>query len=84
MWPCFVVVSPMDFTAVSLPLLRIEQCDRKKCVDIRVVDDVTDMPENETESFYVSLMRTENVPITVSIDPDEAEVQIFDRSKCMF
>ena len=68
----FVVVSPMDFTAVSR-LLRIEACETMKCVNISIVNDFI---LEGTESFNVTL-RSENVPIAVTIDPAEAVVLIF-------
>ena len=74
-----VVVSPIDFTAVS-QLLRIEACKTRKCVNISIINDFI---KEEMESFNITLRRTENVPIAVTIDPAEAVVQIF-KSKYMF
>ena len=76
----FVVVSPMDFTAMN-QLLRIEACeDNMVCVTIPVVNDFI---LEETESFSVTLDRTENIPIGVMIDSAEAVVQI-SKSKFRF
>ena len=67
----------MDYTALS-QLLRIEACETKKCVHIPIANDVI---LEEMESFIVTLERTENVPLSVSMDPAEAVVQIFERGK---
>ena len=67
----FVVVSPMDFTAV-FRLLRIEACETIKCVNISLVNDFI---MEGIEAFNITL-RGEDVPIAVTIDPAEAVVQI--------
>ena len=67
----------MDYTAVSR-LLRIEACEKKMCVHIPIVNDFI---KEGMESFNVTLERTEYIPLAVTADPAEAEIQIFERSK---
>ena len=59
-------------------LLRIAACEKKKCVHIPIVSDFI---REGMESFNVTLERTEYIPLAVTIDPPEAVVQIFERSK---
>ena len=66
----------MDYIYNQSSLLTIETCQKSKCITIFIVNDVN--ADDDVETFSVTIDRSENTPLAVSIDPAEAVVQIFD------
>ena len=64
-------------------LLTIETCENKKCITILIVNDVN-VINDKKETFNVTVDRSENTPVAVSIDPVEAVVQISEKSKYLY
>ena len=65
----------MDYVYNQSLLLLIETCQKRKCITIFIVNDVN-IADDKVETFNVTLDRSENTPLAVSIDPVEAVVQI--------
>ena len=66
----------MDYVYNQSSLLTIETCQKRKCITIFIANDVN-IGEAKVETFNVTLYRSENVPLAVSIYPAEAVIQIF-------
>ena len=70
----------MDYVALasgalaSVPL-SFGACDFKQCVNVTIVDD--DVPEG-MENFFASLLRPSALPSSITLNPTEAELTIFD------
>ena len=79
----FYIVSPMDYIYNPLSsLLRIDACQKKRCITIFIVDDVN--ADDKKETFNVTVDRSENVPPEITIDPAEAVVEISEKSKYLY
>ena len=65
----------MDYDALVSISLSFGACQSKKCVNVTIVDD--DVPEG-TENFFVNLLRPSALPSSITLDPTEAELTIFD------
>ena len=76
----------MDYVYNQSSLLTIETCQKRKCITIFIVNDVDNdnIADARMETFNVTLYRSENTPLAVSIDPAEAVVQIFKKSKYLY
>ena len=76
----------MDYVYNQSSLLMIETCQKRKCITIFIVNNVNNdnIADATMETFNVTLDRSENVPLAVSIDPAEAVVQISKESKYLY
>ena len=76
----------MDYVYNQSSLLTIETCQKRKCITVFIVNDVNNdnITEAKMETFNVTLDRSENVPLAVSIDPAEAVVQISEKSNYLY
>ena len=82
----FNTVSPMDYTAVSLTILMFGACERRRCVNVTIENDVV---LEDTESFDVTLERVTGLDGRISLDPVDGEIEITDNdgmfvSACQF
>ena len=67
-------VDPMDYIGVST-ILIFGACETRHCVDVTIVDDeVLEM----TESFRVTLERTPDLHMRITLDPVDGVVEITD------
>ena len=83
----FNTVSPMDYTGVSLAILMFGACERRRCVNVTIENDVLE----NTESFDVTLERTTGLDGRITLDPVhvDGEIEITDNdgklvSACQF
>ena len=68
-------VSPMDYIAVSFPFLMFGACERRRCVNVTIENDVV---LEDTESFDVTLERTTGLDGRITLDPVDGEIEITD------
>ena len=72
--PTSFAVAPMDYGAVST-LIIFDPCETRQCMDITIIND--GIPEN-TESFFVTLVRTSDLDPRITLDPVAGETMITD------
>ena len=65
--------SPQDFTSLQSALFSFDECDRRMCVSITIVDD--SMVEM-TESFNVTLDRTTSLDSRITLGLADGVVEI--------
>ena len=68
-------VAPMDYIGLST-ILMFEACQRRRCVNVTIVDD--EVLEREVESFTVTLQRTTGLNNRITLNPVDGVVEITD------
>ena len=77
LWLHYFAVSPMDYVEHSTTL-RFSACETRQCVNVAIVDDLTDEPE---EGFGVTLERTPELNSRITLNPVNGEILIQDNGK---
>ena len=67
--------SPDDFTALSSTLLTFDECVKRRCVNIPIVDDMLD---EMTESFSITLHRTAALDNRITLGLVDGVIEIID------
>ena len=67
----------LDYIGLSR-LLSFAACDKKQCVDVEIVDDLVDEPQ---EKFVITLERTPDLNSRIMLDPVDEEIFIQDNGK---
>ena len=67
-----LAVAPMDYSAVSA-LMMFDSCETRQCIDISIVNDAV---RENTESFFVTLVRTPDLDHRITLDPVAGEIDI--------
>ena len=68
------VVEPTDYGALS-SILRFDSCETRDCVNVDIVNDLVDEPE---EYFRVTLTRTNGLESRISLNPVDGQIVIID------
>ena len=77
---CFTYMftdEPLDYIRLSR-ILSFAACETKQCVDVEIVNDVVDEPQ---EKFVVTLERTPDLNSRIMLDPVNEEIFIQDNGK---
>ena len=74
MFACIFTEEPMDYIGLSR-ILSFPACDTRQCVNITIVDDLVDEPD---EIFDVTLERTPGLDSRITLNPVDARVLIRD------
>ena len=69
----FSIVFPTDYNEISV-VFMFEACTTRVCEALSIVDD--DISER-TESFYLTLERTNDLDSRIILNPNDGEVTIF-------
>ena len=67
----------MDYGSVST-ILRFAACETRQCVDITIVNDTENEPD---ETFSISLERTSFLSNRITLRPVDGEIVIIDDGK---
>ena len=67
----------MDYIGLSTTLL-FPACETQQCVNVGIVDDLSDEPE---EGFGVTLERTPELNSRIILNPANGEIRIQDNGK---
>ena len=70
-----ISVASMDYNPLIDFVVEFNSCDQIRCTDIIIRDDLI---TEDIESFFVNLERTDDLSITISLNPIRAEIQIID------
>ena len=68
----------MDYSRKLFTILSFSACGTRQCVDVTIVDDIMDEPE---EGFNVTLERTPDLDSRITLDPDNGKIFIEDDGK---
>ena len=71
-------VTPMDYNRELFTILSFSACETRQCVDVAIVDDIMNEPEEE---FNVTLERTPDLDSRITLDPDNGKIFIQDDGK---
>ena len=67
-------MAPDDYIEFNVTLM-FEPCERRRCVNVTIVDDFIDEPD---ESFFYKLRRTPDLHPRITLDPVNGTIVIID------
>ena len=74
LYTCIFTEESLDYVRLSR-ILSFGACEKKRCVDVEIVNDVVDEPQ---EKFVVTLERTPDLNSRIMLDPVNEDIFIQD------